>query len=487
MPARFALDTDRTEVISGESIQVRATIDNPGASPVTIPTRTLSPVVYTLRPLASTAPAHVVSQVDDTEMLRAGRPAPALPREDEPVLPGEAVTYDDNVALYAQDRLPPARYRVTATCNTSDGPVEAALPEIDVQPARIGGASTLHCFYSHVQATAFSHTAPDRTVWIFQEETRTQELRTGVFYRRHQLPAGSDVSDVAVAVHTRPRIAGRWVGWIRDHSFSALCGWGDALTGLVDPVALELDAPRLVPPGFQDGDETCLFLIAGERDGATWLVSCAVSEPEASVGAPVKLCDGRPRRILARGYEADARTGGMDVAWSETHADGGTELHAVSCAPDGRPLPGSSRLLHRRRASLLAWDLEPYGATAVGAVHALFGPESGDRRLIYVRAPLDGRTAALETPLPPLPPELTGPLQASAISGLEPGLMRIAAIAAGSIWTGSALDGGWMKLADAPGARDLTLVTTPYEAYWGVVWVDPASGSRYAADPEFIR
>ena len=35
--------------------------------------------------------------------------------------------------------------------------------------------------------------------------------------------------------------------------------------------------------------------------------------------------------------------------------------------------------------------------------------------------------------------------------------------------------------------RDLRLVTTPHEDYWGVVWIDPASGSCYAADPAFIR
>ncbi len=482
--ARLGLATDRTDVVSGESIEIRATIGNDGSSVLSIPTESLSPVEYMLRAAAS-GRQHVLSQVDDTETLRAGRPAPDLPREDVRVPPGQVATYRDDIALYAQERLPPGRYRVTATCVTGDGRIEAALPDIEVVPARIGGFSTLHCFYSHVQATGFSHTGRDNATWIFQEDTRTQELRTGVFFRRHQLPPGGNVTDLVVAVHTQPRLEGRWLAWIRDGSFAALSGWGDALTGLVDPVGIDLDSPQLVAPGFQNGDDTCLFLCAGGRAGATWLVPCQVAGMRAVVGPAVKLCDGRPRRILARGHEAGRQMGAIDVGWADQDSNGATDLHAAACGPDGR-LAEPPRQLYRSTAPLLAWELEPYAAAAPGAVHALFGPEGDDRRITYVRAPLDGRTPALETRLPPLPIGLTHPLQAWAISGLEPSQMRVAALAAtGEIWM--AARGEWMKLLDAPGARDLRLVTTPFEAYWGAVWIDPDAGARYLADPEFIR
>jgi len=64
--------------------------------------------------------------------------------------------------------------------------------------------------------------------------------------------------------------------------------------------------------------------------------------------------------------------------------------------------------------------------------------------------------------------------------------LRVARLAAdGGLWM--AAQGAWLKLLDAPGARGVRLVTMPHENYWGVVWIDPESGARYLADPEFIR
>jgi len=486
MAATLEISTGATEVICGESIEIRSTITNSGSAPVSIPTVSLSPVEYTLQSLTAGGPSYAASQESDVAGLRAGRPAPDLPAEVVTLSPGQSAEYRDDLALYVQRRIAPGRYRLTAKCPANGGYAEAAIPEILVAPPRIGSVSTVNCFYKHVEAAAFSHTGRNNDLWIFQEDTRTQELRTGVFYRRYQLPAGPGVTSLAVAVHTQPRLEGRWVGWLRERSFAALSGWGDALTGLVDPVSVPLDSPRLVPPGFQDADEGCLFLIAGQRGNATWIQTCRLSEMRAVLEPPVRLSDGHPPSILARGFEGGRRTAGIDLVWADERP-GAAGLYGVSCAPDGRPVSPSPRRLYQRSAPMLAWNLEPYGAAAAGAVHALFGPEGDGQAVTYVRAPLDGSAAPRESRLPALPPGLKHPLQAWAISGLEPGQMRVAALAGNRIWTASASGGNWIELASAPNARDLRLLTTPYESYWGAIWTDPESGLRYAADPDFIR
>jgi len=398
MTVRLTLATERLEVVSGESIEIRATLANEGTSPVSIPTVSLSPIEYRITERDS-GDSRLLGQVDDTETLRAGRPAPDLPEAIVRLAPGETVTYRDDLALYAQARLRPGRYRVTAACVTDAGRAEAALDEIVIHPARIESLATLHCFYAQVEATAFSHDGADGA-WIFQEDTRTQELRTGVFYRRHELPPGGPVESMAVAVHAQPRLQGRWVGWTRDGAFAALAGWGDALTGLVEPMRIDLTSPRVVSPGFQDGDETCLFLVAGERDGATWVVPCQITgAQDASPGEPFLLCDGRPDRLLARGVDGENGIAGLDIVWSMESA-GGVELHALACGPDGRPT-GPSRRLYRRDRPLLTWDLAPYAAAAFGAIHLLAGSDSDDGSLAYRFVPLDGSPVEEEPLLPP--------------------------------------------------------------------------------------
>src|SRR5262249_32744490 len=157
----------------------------------------------------------------------------------------------------------------------------------------------------------------------------------------------------------------------------------------------------------------------------------------------------------------DQRTAGIDVVWAD-EKDGAVALYATSCGPDGRPRTGTPKRLLQRSAPLLAWNLEPYSASARGEARALFGPQGDDQKVTYVRAAIDGSSPAHQAHLPPLPTELKHPLQSWAISGLDSGPMRAAASANGQIWTASASGGVWMKLADAPNTRELHLVETPY-------------------------
>ena len=496
--AQMTLELKRRDVVTGESLALKALVTNTANEPFMLQAGLASCPQYELRSPDDGRVLAVFSQEDYVEGLRMGRQGPPLPERKEEVQPGKSYTMRGDPALYAMAGIPPGRYhlagRAFAAAQEADTPpahVESPPVEITIRPARIRRVAAFFCPYGGSEAAVFDHTDPEDGIWLLQKETGSPRVDAGVFYRRDKLAGEGPLEDLALAIKTASGTEGRWVAWVRGGSLGALLGWDNAAAGKAGPAAIELERPRLASPGFQKADGSALFLAVGIQDGAAVVQPCVVSHPKVAKGNIVPLAKDLPARILAHCSQGEDGER-IHLVWAERAGDT-TRVYARAYGKDGAPLTPKPVELYARDASLQALELAPLPVPGRPGpwAHALFGPqerkdEQGKAEIYFtfVRIPLGG---ALGDPqehevIPP-----AEPVEAWAVSGLVGGGgVLVLAKTPDSIlrtWAGPKTE--WQVLAkDVKDVHHLSVVASP-GGYWAAVWVDPASGFRFAADPDF--
>ncbi|HUT35446.1 MAG TPA: hypothetical protein VNE39_18300 [Planctomycetota bacterium] len=489
--AEMTLDVPKRDVITGESLALKATVRNTGNAPFVLHAGPASAPEFELRSAADGQVLGVFSQESYIKIMGAGRQAPPLPGVTAEVQPGESHELREDPALYATAGLPPGRYHLVCRAATDKGEVASAPVEITVRPAHIRHLASLYCGFASSAAMAFDHTDAEGAVWLFQNETESEQVDAGVFHCRGKLDGQGPLDGLALAVKTGSESDGRWVAWLRGGSLGGVLGESNAVIGKAAPVAVDLAQPRLVEPGFQADDGSALFLVAGLKGGAAFVQPCIVSAKGVAKGQAAPLARELPARILANRIEGDDGDR-IRLVWAEKAGDA-THLYAREYGASGAPLPLVARRLYTSDAALQALELWPMPIPGGGeaCVHAFSGPQKradaqGKPQHLYTlaRIPLDGPLDDTKQHVVVAP---QAPVRGWAVSGLEADgrLLVLANLADGIVRTWAGGDGGWEGLAQGLRAcQGLRVVESP-SGYWAAVWTDPASGVRYAPDPSY--
>lgn len=473
----FSLSLSRADVISGETLMLDAIVRNESPSTVRIRTSPPVPIEYELRTTDGNL-RFTASALAYRRSLEAGLQLPPETETSVDLRPGESRRFRQDPALYLRQPLPPGKYLLSATLEVDGAAVQSAPLEINVNAARIRHLAFCHCALAGSMVAVFDHTDGAGRNWIFSRETSGLQLDAGVARRLEIGAEGRRIQEVAATVHVAPRLMGRWAAWLEDGSLRLV---GPGAGPHPDPLPIALGQPRLVQPGFSLRDGSGVFIVAGLADGRAVMQLVTASHQRAAIAAPAALYRTLPERLLARWEEAEeGREPILRLLWADW-TGGQTRLFARPYSLTGKTLAPGPKQIHARAARMLALELDPLGEDA-GWAHALFEAARPDEGPVYVRVPLAGPPASPEeSPLPP-PPK---PASDWAISGLGTGGLLVLARIEDRIWVASARGRPWQPLTAPVGEiRHLRLAASRYR-YWGAFWADPASGLRWASDPEY--
>ncbi len=478
------LDLQRTEIISGEALLLKAIFANTGSDPFELRVGPVSPVVYELRSPEDGQVIAVVSQED----VAGSADSPPLPEWNEEVAPGASEEIEEDPASYVIGGFPPGRYQLVGRASTGAGEVESEPVDLVVSPAKIHHLVSTFCPYEGSMALAFDHTDRSGGVWIFDHDTEREQANAGVFYRRLRALDSGSVDDLALAVKCSSESEGRWVAWIGRQSISAIQSEGSDSLELAKALTLELTDYRLVKPGFQRDDGSALFFVAGIKDGKAVVQPFVAREETLSAGPAVLLGTELPKEIIARRHEDD-EGGKLQLVWSGT-VDGRSRIFLLECTDEGVALSPQPREIYATDQALRALEMAPlnHPDSSGDWVHALYGPVERKRDgrevafITYVQIPLSmesGEVLEHEVPMP------ADPVDAFAISGWEAGDLVILARTGKLLLSATAGSfSEWRPLAEEVGtAGNLQVAATP-DGYWAGVFVDPSVGVRYAPDPD---
>ena len=461
------------EHIVDGSLPVTVTVRNTTSSLVRVhQTDARSPFVYQLVAVRDGG----VRELSATLFLQRTSPQPPPPVVPEmEALRGLAEKrYEEDVAAYLTEPLPPGEYRLTVRYPLGGAVYSSKAETFAIVPPRVGAFAELSSLDRTRLASVFVHDDHGRAV-VYQRESRFNNPALGIWYERDAAAPGHRIAGVAIASETDTALEWRWIAWLEDEVFHAAIGWGRSREVAVKPALTGLSAPRLVETGWQSQAGTGMFLVAGLEKGRAVLRLATLPDRVEPKFQTFSLAASMPR-TLAAGWVGQGQRPRVLVTWAEPNG-AGTRILAKVVEPGG-PDTAAVTLLERADA-LAALSILPVTPDAPPVVHALFGP-GGGHRMTYVEIQATRGLAHREW-------EFSAP----------DGLSKDAAwaIAAGTadphsvlIKTGdklllgrAAAEPGWQPLSDAPGEPSLPRVVALTEAW--VTWVNSLKGVRYRLVP----
>lgn len=420
----------------------------------------------------------VVRTVSRAEMFArrmAGSPhAPASP-EIQVVPAGGAIQADDDLCILGRGFIAPGSYSVAAVWGW--GPNETRSKPVAVQIEPLEARQALCAFSPY--GDNFSVLSHHRNLAL-ERNTVGFFIAEGVFRRgRRELPAHDpEPAPMALTVDLAPKLARNLTAWIDQSRLVASTAEAGAAIGLADAVLLH--------PGFQIAPQQAVFAVLGAESGRQWLRLFAVKGAKVeAAAAPIECSTTRMvRPCICNPPDAEDA---LTVVWAE--ADGQTtRVMARTVGIDGAAR-GERKILAERHSTLLALSVEAVMLQPPGYVHALWGPMGPDvehMKVEYTLSSLAGPAADTHGFQIPVPEDVTVSEWAVG-GGLETHPIVTAAASSGQVlFANAARFADWDELASRqPGAHSLTIVKAPKFHYWAALWLDPKSGLRYAADPDY--
>lgn len=471
----LTLSASRSDVVCGESLNLRAVLRNRGSLPVRLQTFPYIPLTFEFRDAATGEIRFRCSHAAFDQALTAGmQMPPSPPPQLESLAPGQSRQFFEDPALYLRQVLPPGRYLLGASLSGPDYEIASAPTEIRVSPLRASHVAVAYCVYRNAMSALCDH-ASDGSQWIFYRETQTgPQLEAAVAARLEQVL--TRVSDMALSIHTAPGLQGRWIAWLEDTMLKARRVSGDAMLNSPAAAATGLDDARLVHPGFHLADGSGLFILAGLAGGETRLRFARTTNEGVRMSPPSLLRAPLPARLLAQCLQ-NGRQMVLWLAWAQ-EGEGAVRIFARPFDLDGSPLAPGPREIYVREARLVAFELAGFGSTRPAFAHALVQAPPRDQ-LVYIRAPLEGDAPVQQLRLPDPP----GPPSAWAISGYETGGLLVLAAIEDRIWVASARGRAWEPLTPPVGRIERLHLMASNMDYWGALWLDPDAGLRGFSDP----
>ena len=465
------------EVLSGEELWVVVQLSNNGDQPASISDPNAAaarPVLYRMA-TDDGVPMYQMSQgAFRANRVSRGRTPLAIEPEELILGPGESVTFDEEIAKFADTPFAPGRYELDAV-HTESGATSAAV-ELMVTLPSIYCLAALMCPVRQEAALVLSHGHQDGSISILQKDAFQSGPHSGTFQRRLSFPAGQGGADqLAVACIAEGYGVGRWFAWLHQGALSAARGAGSCLTAATAaPQPVGLKRAQLVSPGFQlDGEDgQGLFLVHGRAGNDTMLRQLSVTRERTRLSPPVKLCSGRVDRVVAR-FEAQG------AQW-RTHLVYTTAAAVYTCSLDheGRRL-GTPTMVHQHpELQLYCLELFPLGANLDAMVHLLYGPREDLQGMAYIRAPMIQGAIPLEEWTLDAPAEEGFVGCPCAIADQEGGQLPVVAQVDDRLVWAAAMGGQWQVLLEhLPPLGYLHLLASRGD-FW-VGWYDPIHGIAY--------
>jgi hypothetical protein len=382
-------------VLPGESLIVKSTVQNRGASAVTVPSaQAASPLSYRLEPDGTPgASRYDLSYELYYTQTRIGLASGSRLQIKENLPPGGVQLRSEDIALYNQQPFEIGKYRLTGAWTQGDYQAVSGFTRVVVSQPKIEAWSSEICRRSEELHSVFAHRREDGDVVIYERSSRSNRPEFGVFRPRVRLGKKTAVGGVAPAVILEDSGQGVWFAWMADGKLQVAGALADELNAQPPGQAVGVSNPVLVAPGFQLGPGRVVFFVAGGAQGGTALELWGASSSEVRRFWKAPLGPAGDIRVLARKVQGapefivvvEERTKAGHRLWRRDYG-----LRGVRSEP---------RILAEFNKPLLAWGLEPtdYPSPAKLVVaHRGDGPEDVQAREVD----LDGKGLGKPTDLP---------------------------------------------------------------------------------------
>ena len=466
---RLQLKVNAGEVLAGESLLVTASYANEGSGPAPIvDPDDPSPLVYTLRPIDPAGKTYVISHEDfQTELARG--PRPATVRGDPQMLdPRHSVSRVEDLAEIAGKPLLPGAYELEAVDSISC--FEAESTRVEIKRPRLAKIESILCPLRRKLAQVAAHRSEEGITLLHRESYAGLPL-FGCFRRRIVLPGVQGMDGLAIAVDSAAVTSGRWFAWLEESRFGAAHGWGSQTTQTRVVVA-GLQSPRLLTPGFQTGEGSAMFFLAGIHKGELSIARYVAAQQSLELTGGAHLGSGlMPPRIalaISRHY--------FHLFWLE---NGGRSLVWRVLDDRMRPVSPEAKTVATFEHSIGTFSVMPVSGSHAPSVHVL-AADPVKRQLAYRRFRC-GADAVHEGP----PFRLGAPdfeVTGWAIGDGGVRLPVLARSATGISFTWAENDGLWMPFGVSADLEGLHVFHQGTPKYW-ITWVDPNLGVQYRPLP----
>ncbi len=341
----------------GSAMPVTAFLRNLGSSPIDLPSPgAQSPFEYTV--LSGDGKKALFSFSErgrDLALQRGIFPPSHTPTQ--AVNPGQGLTFNEDLAGFLTQPIPPGRYLIQAGLMFQGKTVHSNQAPFEVVPLQVTALAQVLNFDRRKMVTAVSHREPDGSETIFRRQSTSGHPEVGTFQELHRLPPSREVESIALALETAPVPGWRWLLWLEKGELAGGMSREFDIKYPIAPAPTGLDSPRLLEHGYQFESGTALFILSGSEGNGRKikLISVPGLRPPELMNVP--LSASIPEQIFASLLRADGSQR-LLLTWIE--ADGSTSrMVGVRVDPDDLSKTGKIEVLFQTDRPILAGRLEP--------------------------------------------------------------------------------------------------------------------------------
>jgi len=469
------------EVIVGESLNVKVTLENTGTEPVEVHSpESPSELEFILRTEEQGREPRMLSE-REAMSLRNPESVPELPTTMATLAPKATLDYTEDLAGLAIPPLEAGRYQVSVAYRLAGERVESPGEPISIVVPQVRALAAAPGPTRGNLSLVFVHAAADKTQAVFHHESAPGAPADGTAYRRATVAPPASVTAAATTVELYRNQGVRWVAWLQDGALAAAVAQLHTLFVSVKPVDLGLKSPELQPVGWQTSDNTAVFAALGTGEGnrvAMAIVSFDARDGGKGRVTTVPLAAAARPTWWAAQYQVENEKARLHVVCAAV-AEGKMQVQRQTVSLDTGEAEAPV-LLTERAEMVAALALSPL-AGEPAAVDALFGPVGDEGKLTLLRLPLDGGKPLGEwTSTAPEGPDKARPSAWAMALALLPDPVVLAKHG-NKLLARRAAGGDWAPLADqAARAVHLQLAVLADGVVWAV-WADPRTGIHFRA------
>jgi hypothetical protein len=479
MPLVLSLRPTSPSVLADGPMPFSLTIENTGPFDATAPAMGgSSPFEYSVYAgdgsrwiLSASASSRQAADrwMDDMPPIGAG---------DLTLSPGAAAVYDDDLMSLLTEPLAPGSYLVQASYGASTGEttVSARVPLVVVASRPLAIAQDLALREGRVVVAEW-HSREDGKTLLRARQSGNVPL--GRFSELTTIETGEPVRQVALSCDVAYRIpeGWRWLAWLDGGSLFAGVAQEQNLLFPTQPIALDLEAPTLLPFGFTTADRGAIFVVAGKREGRQSILLIRIpSGPNATpLLTDVRLSDPPDVAPIAATCVWTAEgVPALVLSWVQ-------EIKGVSLILQGRVDATTGEVLAPPKGvfvtlrSVLATSFPPtLGPDERRHAQVLLGPEPNEgASLTHMTFEMTHPSTQTSRELPPLS---VGEVARWVLPSDPTSGAPLLAVAGGEIWASGSQ--GWTRIATGDVEPSSARLWVFSAGRWLATWFDREGGYR---------
>ena len=269
----LGLAFNRAVVLMEQAIDVTVTLKNTGTAVAVVHSPDdPSEFEFIVRPERAPSAARVLS-ARRSDLARSGDPIPKLPVDMASLLPGQELSYPEDLAQYAVPQLEPGRYAVAVAYRLGNDRFVSSEIALEVTVPQVRAMAVAVAPVEQRLTTVFVAQAAKDVSTLLQRESNPQDPVDGVAYARRNLRA--PVSAVATAVELQRHQGGRWYAWLEQDALGGGVAQFKSAFAAHDPVPLGLQHTVLHPVGWQAAADRFTALALGTAPGGGVAIAIA--------------------------------------------------------------------------------------------------------------------------------------------------------------------------------------------------------------------